>query len=97
MIKIKKGNIKGEGKNTELLQDLTFIVSTLITDAGISEKLIDIAVGLGKAHAKGKADEYMANRKNELQEKLKDNVNTVAVNLSELMKQVQQEKEENED
>lgn len=98
MIKSKNGHIEGKGDDVELLKDLSFIISTLITDGEIDEELIDIAVGLGKAHAKGEENDYMENTlKKRLVEKLKENLDTVEIDLNELMKQIKEEKEENED
>lgn len=97
MIKSKNGRVEGKGTDTELLKDLTFIISTLITDGEIGEELIDIAVGLGKAHAKGEENEYIKKTlEKKLIEKLKENLNTVEIDLNELMKQIKEEKEENE-
>ena len=97
MIKCKKGRVEGAGKDNELIEDLAFIISTLITDGEISEEMIDIVVELGKAHAKGEDHEYMVNKVKEVQEKLKENANTIGINLTELKKQIEELKEKEED
>lgn len=97
MIKAKDGKVQGKGTDAELLTDLSTIIQALI-DEEVQEEAIDIAVGLGKAKAKGKK-EYEAYKDKiieELEKRKNANIQTMAINLSELIKQVKKEKEENE-
>lgn len=58
----KKGcQVQIEGTTSELLSELTCLIDTLLEDESVNENLIDVAVGLGKAKAKGTVDEYMKN------------------------------------
>ena len=96
MIKAKKGRVQGKGYTPELLADLAEIVRSLIEE-DIKEEMIDVAVGLGKALAKGEGDEFKLKTLKEALEKKGKKV--VTVDLMGLIKQAKEmkEKEENED
>ncbi len=95
MIKCRKGNIKVAGSQSEVLTDLATIVRGLIEHGKINEEMIDVAVGLGKAKAQGNADKFMKDTLKEALQKV-TNATEIKVDLSELIKQIKEEKEENE-
>lgn len=92
MIKARNGKVEGKGTNAELLADLAQIIHTMIKKGEFEVELIDLAVDLGKAGAKGETKKFMANKIKELLEK-KTEAETIAINLSELIKQVKEEKD----
>ena len=89
MIKSIKGKVHIKGNKSELLADLTGIIKIFMQNKDIDEELIDIAIGLGKADAKGNKSEFLEETLKNLFKKRK----TMAINLSELMKQAQEENE----
>lgn len=94
MIKSRNGKVEGKGTEAELLADLAQIVCALIEE-DTKEELIDVAVGLGKARSKGKKEyeAYKTKTIQELQKKKNAEAKTIAINLSELIKQVKEEKD----
>ena len=61
--------VKVKGNDTTLCAELTAIMVSMLEDKIINEELLDVAVGLAKAEAKGKRSEYM---KKILKEKILD-------------------------
>ena len=70
MIKIKDKkkhcDVKAIGKTSDLLSELAFLVATLLGSEEVNERMIEIAVELGKAKAKGKEQEYMDSKLKEV-------------------------------
>lgn len=101
MIKVKNGVLQAKGSDSELLSDLAVIISALITKTQIKEEMIDITVGLGKASAKGESTlkEYMHDKLKEvlLKKTEKTEVTEMGIDIEGLLKQIKEEKEENED
>lgn len=88
MIKGNNGKIEVKGKESEVLADLSLIIQVLTQGCKISEEMVDIAVNLGKEAAKGKKEEFM---ENEMKKAIE---NKIGIDLTELMKQIKEEKED---
>ena len=70
MIIIKEGkkgcHVQVAGKTSELLSELAYLIDTLLESEDINEEILDVAIGLGKAKAKGNTNEFMRTKLKEV-------------------------------
>lgn len=98
MIKADRHRVKARGTNSELLANLAAIVESLMTEGEIREEMIDVAVGLGKASAKGKDDlkKYMYDKLEEALRQKSKEATEIGIDLEGLLKQIKEKREKEE-